>query len=91
MNNTTWFGLTDNNILVKLGEGADTKDVADILADNAESVTGANGKTTLIVAVLNINDLYRLRAAATEALNNLDNEILSGESITFGTEIDFTD
>ena len=84
MNNTAHFGITANGTLIKLGEGADIKEVANLLADNAESVAMANGTPTEIVALLNISDLYKLRTAMTDALNTLNNEALGGPVETFG-------
>lgn len=86
MNNTAHFGLTANGTLINLGVGAETKEVANLLADNAESVALANGTPTEVVALLNISDLYKLRTALTDALNNLDNAALGGPVETFGTE-----
>jgi hypothetical protein len=91
MNNTAHFGLTSTGTLVALGVGADTKDVAFLLADNAESVSASAGAPLNIVATLNINDLYRLKTEMTDALNALDNEALSGPAETFGTGPDYTD
>lgn len=84
MNNTAHFGLTATANLINLGVGADTKEVANLLADNAESVAAANGAPIDIVALLNISDLYKLRTAMTDALNTLDNDALAGEPVTFG-------
>ena len=88
MNNTAHFALTDTGAFVKLGVGADTKEVANLLADNAESVAAAEGKLINIVSLLNINDLYRLRGEFTDALNGLDNEALTGEVETFGVPVE---
>ena len=81
MKNTAHFGLTETDTLVALGVGADTKEVANLLADNVESVAGKIS----IVALLNIGDLYRLKGEITDALNALDNEALGGVVETFGT------
>lgn len=81
MKNTAHFGLTANGNLINLGVGAETKEVANLLADNAEGVLQVN-----IMVLLDINDLYRLRGEFTEALNSLDNQALASEPETFGTE-----
>ena len=86
MNNTAHFGITATGNLVALGVGADTKDVANLLADNAESVASVETGTIVeIVALVNISDLYRLKGEITDALNALDNEALGGVVDTFGT------
>lgn len=86
-NNTTHFGVTAKGKLVNLGVGADTKEVANLLADTAESVLSVEtGEIVEIVTLLNINDLYRLRGEFGDALNNLNTEALNGELLTFGTE-----
>ncbi len=81
--NTTHFGLTATGKLVTLGVGVDTKEVANLLADNAESVSFDNEETIEIVALLNVSDLYRLKTEMTDALNALDNEALAGEPVTY--------
>jgi hypothetical protein len=85
MNNTAHFGLTATGKLIPLGVGANTKDVANLLADTAESVKSVEtGEIVEIVALLDINDLYRLRGEFTDALNALDNEALTAPAQTFG-------
>jgi hypothetical protein len=85
MNNTAHFGITATGNLVALGVGANEKEVANILADNYESVASVEtGEIVEIVALLDINDLYRLRGEFTDALNGLDNEALAGPAQTFG-------
>lgn len=88
MKNTTHFGFTDKAELVTLGVGAPNADVANLLADNAESVAALNGAPINIVALLDINDLYKLREACTTALNALDNEALAGEVLDYGLPTD---
>ncbi len=83
-NNTAHFGLTSTGRLVALGVGVDSKEVANLLADNAESVAEVNSSPIEIVALLNISDLYRLKTEMTDALNALDNEALAGPAETFG-------
>ena len=85
MKNTAHFGLTETDTLVALGVGADTKEVANLLADNVESVAAVKGAPISIVALVNISDLYRLKGEITDALNALDNEALGGVVETFGT------
>ena len=84
MENTAHFGLTETGTLVALGVGADTKEVGNLLADNAESVAAMKGAPISIVALLNIGDLYRLKGEITDALNALDNEALGAPVETFG-------
>lgn len=84
MKNTNHYGLLANGKLINLGVGADTSEVANLLADNAESVASVNGNPIDIVHMLNINDLYTLAAAIPDLLNNLDNEALSGATVDFG-------
>jgi hypothetical protein len=85
MNNTAHFGFTATGNIVALGVGADTKEVANLLADNYESVVSVEtGKIVEVVALVNISDLYRLRTEITDALNGLDNEALGEPVQTFG-------
>lgn len=87
MNNTNHFGFTTDGALVNLGVAVNHIDVANLLADNAESVAEQAGKPISIVSILDINDLYRLKGEIEAALNNLDNEALSGEPQTFGIDV----
>jgi hypothetical protein len=87
MNNTNHYGFTAEGALVNLGVAADHAEVANVLADNAESVAGATGKNLVIVSLLTINDLYRLKGEIEAALNSLDNEALGGEVNTFGLDV----
>lgn len=91
MNNTAHFGLTNNGALVNLGVGANNGEVANLLADNAESVARAEGRNLDIVVILDINDLYRLRGEMADLLNNLDTEALGGELKTFGIDVEAED
>jgi hypothetical protein len=75
--NTAHFGLNSNGHLVSLGVGPDTEEVANNLADLAESVAAANGTPTGIGATFTITDLYQIIREATAALNNLDNDALT--------------
>ncbi len=87
MNNTNHFGLTDNGNLVNLGVGAADAEVARLLADTFETNAAAKGEPVNIVTVLDIADLYRLRTQMADALNNLDNDALGGEPLTFGLNL----
>ncbi len=87
MNNTNHYGLTDEGKLINLGVAASHAEVANLLADNAESVASAAGKPLSIVALLDINDLYRIKGEIDVALNSLDNEALGGEVNTFGIDL----
>jgi len=88
MKNTNFFGLTDKGNLVNLGVGANSREVANLLADNAESVASTKGEPIAIVALLDITDLYRLRGEMADLLNNLDNEALSGPLQTFDIPVE---
>lgn len=88
MNNTNHFGLTADGRLVNLGVGANHEAIANLLADNAESVASAAGNTMSIVALLDISDLYRLKGEMTDALNSLDNDALSGPLVNFDIPVE---
>lgn len=90
-NNTAHFGLTDTNVLVNLGTGADTAEVANLLGDVTETIADSRGERINIVALFNINDLYRLRGEFTDALNSLDNESLAGNVLDYAVEAIHTD
>jgi len=91
MNNTAHFGLTSTGRLVALGVGANSKDVANLLADNAESVALSEKAPIDIVALLDISDLYRLKTEMTDALNSLNNDELTAPVEHFGTLVEHTD
>lgn len=84
MNNTAHFGITNDGKLIALGVGANNEAVANLLADNVESIAVQAGAPVTIVTMLDINDLYRLRGEMTDVLNNLDNEALGGPVLDYG-------
>lgn len=77
MKNITHFGLTFKAKLVNLGVGADNETAANQLADR---YIEANPDENL-AGILNINDLYSIKAQINDALVNLDNEALSKEVV----------
>ena len=84
MKNTAHFGVTPDGTLIPLGVGVNTKAVANLLADNVESIGAQTANPINIVALLDIDDLYKLKAQIGDLLNNLPNEQLAGEPVTFG-------
>ena len=84
--NTAHFAITNTGKLILLGVGANTKEVANLLADNAESVATAGGTPIVAEVLLDIGDLYRLKGEIVTALDNLPNEELNAETETFGTD-----
>lgn len=78
--NTAHFAITSAGKLVLLGYGPETVEVGNALADVAETVSRIKGEAfTIDGSILNISDLYRLKAEITVALDNLDNEALLAE------------
>jgi hypothetical protein len=74
MNNITTLYAIENETgkLVQLGVGENTVANANSLADLYESVALSLGRTVTIGGpILTIEDLYRLKAEITEALDNL--------------------